>query len=284
MYNLKYFDYSKLHSYASDIIDQLYQYGFITIKNVPKFSSTYQEFINSAKNFINLSDEEKNKYTPTNYYISGWSYGVEIYDKYPDKYKGSYYANFPDSLENIWPEDTTFKENYLALANIIFKTGKEILSLIECYSGNMTGVTRMLHYKAIKEEEKDLNPDWCGLHRDHSLFTGLCPELYFKNGVMVEKPKNSGLIIQGKEINIDNDILLFQVGEAAQLVTKGKLTATEHKVKKAPIGYERYTFVFFFNADPNFKIYSDIKEYSDRFVQGMAYKDWLEAPFKKYQK
>ena len=124
MNNLKYFNYLDLNSCASEMIDQLYHYGFIAVKNVPNFQSTYQRFINSAQDFISLSDWEKNHYTPTNYYISGWSYGVENYDKHPDKYKGSYYASFPDSSENIWPKDTSFKENYLALANIIFETGK----------------------------------------------------------------------------------------------------------------------------------------------------------------
>lgn len=281
----QHFNYDELNQRTEEITTQLCNDGFIAIKNVPDFFNCYQSFLEAAIKFIALNDEEKEKYIPTNYYISGWSYGAESYNNIQDKYKGSYYAEYPDSSENIWPDLLNFRGSYLKLANIIFEVGKQVLSLINCYTGGLSATARMLYYNSIEEmNESEKNQNWCGLHRDHSLFTGLCSAAYLKDGNVIPEPADCGLIIEGKKITYDTDVLLFQVGEAAELISNGKITATNHRVKKAHgIRCERYTFAIFFNADPNFKIHSNVLKYNDRFHSGMKYKDWFEAAFKRYK-
>ena len=84
-----------------------------------------------------------------------------------------------------------------------------------------SGIGRMLYYAPIKTNKDNKNPNWCGIHRDHGLFTALAPGVFFKNNKQVSKPKDAGLYVRGKPINIPNDVLLFQIGETFELLTNG---------------------------------------------------------------
>jgi len=281
-YPTKIFIYNELELKKADLIEELRQEGFIGIKNVPNFSEVYQSFFYAAREFMLLPEEEKNKYTPTNHYISGWSFGTETYNNLLDVYKGSYYANYPNIPNNIWPHLHNFKESYLGLSKLLFELALKVSVIVGCYSGPAAGIARMLYYVSPRREEIDSNPNWHGVHRDHSLFTCLCPAIYLSDGEIVQQPINTGLVIQGKEVVVEKDIVLLQVGEAAELISNGKITATDHFVKKSPPGYERYTFVLFLDAAPNVRIYSNITKYNDRYIPGMTYHEWSLAPFKKY--
>lgn len=90
---------------------------------------------------------------------------------------------------------------------------------------------------------------WCGLHIDHSMFTGLTSAMYIdesetgiselsksseKLGPLL---KNTGLYIKNRstsefhKINIPNDCIAFQIGEAAQVASDNLFVATPHLVK-----------------------------------------------------
>jgi hypothetical protein len=82
------------------------------IKGVPKFQSTYQQFIEQARKFSDLSPTQQSQYTPHNSYENGWDRGIESFNGYVDKYKGSYYATYPDGCTNIWPLNESWGEEY----------------------------------------------------------------------------------------------------------------------------------------------------------------------------
>ena len=168
---------------------------------------------------------------------------------------------------------------------MIFETGKEILPLLGLDFDNLSGKGRMLHYGAIPEGEDDGNPNWCSVHRDHGLFTGLIPATYVKDGQIVPKPAGAGLYIREKEIKAPDDVMLFQVGEMIDLVTGQGIIATPHHVQKAFDGHERFTMALFFNIDPEHQLFSTSvdDEYKGRFTQGMTYAEWCAASYDRYK-
>ena len=223
---------------------------------------------------------------PLDFYSRGWSFGVEKFNGRLDTFKGSYYATIPegtDERENIWPENSSFKEAYLAMAELVFETGKKIMPKVNLNFDSLTGMSRMLYYAPVNSETNDGNPNWCAEHRDHSMFTGLCPAVFIQNGEIVSKPADCGLFVRGIPVSFPKDVLIFQVGEAGQLLTNGIITATDHHVKKAMGDYERYTFALFFSPEKTVRINSTVTEYNDRYHHNMTYQEWSDASFEKYK-
>lgn len=127
----KVFEYDKLDSARDQILAQLHEYGFILVRGVPDSIETIQAFRRSARAFIDLTDEEKARCTPENFYEFGWSYGEEIFNGQRDSFKGSYYADLPEHDQNVWPDFETqtfdpdeFKESYLNVGRLVSKTGQ----------------------------------------------------------------------------------------------------------------------------------------------------------------
>ena len=73
-------------------------------------------------------------------------------------------------------------------------------------------------------------------------------------------------------------LLLFQIGEVAELITNGAVTATEHEVRKAVGGYERFSFAHFITPMADYVMESALAKYNDRFSPGMTYGEWNQ-PF-----
>lgn len=284
------FDYFTLQTCKEDIVSQFHKKGFIALRSVPGFIEAYQDFLEVARTFVALDAEEQAKYTPSKGANNlGWSRGIEKFNNEVDTYKGSYYAYLPEgSSPNIWPDIPHFRERYTALAEIILKTGNEILPLLRI-NVETYGVGRMLHYSTVSKENDNPYDLWCGEHRDHGLFTGLCPEFYYKNGQKVSKPKDSGLYILDKEISPPEDVLMFQIGEMAELLTQGRVQATRHYVKKAYDGHERFTFALFFASTRSLPVPPQndarvLQKYQDRYIEGMTTEDWHQRSLSKYEK
>lgn len=278
------FDYSSLSSQKNQIVEAFHDKGIIAIRGVPGFVKAYEDFMTAAQSFINLSEEKKFQYTPHDSYERGWSYGIETFNNVTDSFKGSYYVKYPETsadAPNLWPcqDVPDFKQNYLNLVKIIFHTGKEIQPLLGIHINDVTSVTRMLYYGPIHDSNAG---EWCGEHRDHGLLTGLCPGVYFWKGERVPKPSGTGLFVRGEEISAPDDVLLFQIGEVAELITNGAVTATEHQVRKAVGDYERYNFALFISPLPDYKVESTLTKYNDRFSPGIHYKEWNQRSLAKY--
>jgi len=285
----KVFPFARLSHFAHEIIESFEQKGFIVVGEIPGFKEAYRRYITAAEAFAALSQEEKARCSPDDCFGRGWSNGIEVFNGKRDSYKGSYYAWCPDNPRNpnIWPTSSlpTFEKDYMVVAEIVSRAGKEILSLLG-QNFQINCLARMLYYTSVPNGEDDGNPNWCGKHRDHGLFTGLCPEVFFKNGQKAQKPEGSGLHILGLEISPPEDVLLFQIGECLELLSNGKTTATEHWVVKCHQGYERCTMAVFFNGPDEMEVYCSnpkvIEKYGDRFIPGMSYKQWGDRSFAKY--
>ena len=115
---------------------------------------------------------------------------------------------------------------------------------------------RLLHYFPMDPKDVEPSPDggnldsWCGLHLDHSMLTGLTSALYVDESqpgfpeVDKSRPEiaqaleKAGLYIKSRgdafiQAKIPADCLAFQLGEAAQLASRGLLVATPHLVRGA---------------------------------------------------
>lgn len=297
------FEYASLTENAENIVRYLHEFGFIAVRGVPGFIESRAEFLTSAQEFTALSDDLKDQCTTSKEHCAGWAMGVETFNGKTDTYKGSYYAAIGDDnprvgdnvwpLQNQWDQAEQFKNAYLTLATLMFETGKEILPLIGLNNENLKALGRMLHYARppktdTHQNDTDGNPNWCGVHRDHGYFTALIPSLFVRDGQPVKKPAGSGLHIYDWEVVVPDDVMMFQVGEAAELISDGKIKATPHHVKKAYGGLERFTLALF--MDTPFEVEMRVSdpdnidpEYKSRFTQGMTYGKWSEESYKRYK-
>ncbi|MEL7064846.1 MAG: 2OG-Fe(II) oxygenase family protein [Bacteroidota bacterium] len=260
---------------------------------MPGYVEKKEKYLELAQAFVALDDQRKAECVPRGSSFTGWTCGAEAFNGKRDSFKCSYYATLGDQPEklmsNVWPSSSwtladEFKSAYLDLAHLIFETGRGILPMLELNFGNLSAVGRMLYYGPVPEGKDDGNPYWCGVHRDHGLFTGLIPSFYKKDGSFVPEPDGVGLHIRDREVNVPNDVIMFQVGEAADLLTNQGIIATDHGVKKAYGGYERYSFALFFAIDDDTRIYADRvdSQYQSRFKNGMTYGEWCKASLERY--
>jgi isopenicillin N synthase-like dioxygenase len=277
------FSFPKLEQYIEQIRHQLFEHGYVIISQIEDFHEIYEKFIQQVKKFSELSIEEQNKSTPINSYELGWDRGIEIFNGFIDIYKGSYYSKFPDSLDNIWIESIPeYKIAWLKLSTCISNVGNALLGVLRWEIPEIQMVTRMLDYKCISDKDNDPNPYWCGEHRDHGLFTGLCPAVYFRESEKIPEPEDAGLHIKGKKINIPANCLAFQVGEVFQLISNDKVTATLHRVHKAK-NCQRLAYAMFFSPNDNYIIKSTSESFSDRYTEGITFKEWSTNSFNKYK-
>ncbi|MEI7494360.1 MAG: 2OG-Fe(II) oxygenase family protein [Alphaproteobacteria bacterium] len=258
--SIKLFHHSSLQEPTTEVIAELKaefkRVGFIAVEGVPGFGDAYQQFLATARIFADLSKEEQAVCTGATYAARGWSRGVEVFNGKTDTYKGSYYAVVPDDSSNVWPDENLpqLRNAYQNVATIVLEAGKQILPLVGFTHENVKGLGRMLHYKSVAGGEDDGNANWCGDHRDHGVFTCLCPEAFYRDGEVVSRPANSGLYIEGRPVGIPledaitRNVVFFQMGEVIELMTKGEVRATNHLVKKATDGSERFALAVF--VDP----------------------------------
>jgi isopenicillin N synthase-like dioxygenase len=279
--------YSEFQQSAALIESLFYERGFIAVTGVPHFVETYEKFIKACQEFMALDESERDLYSPEDRWSRGWSYGIEsLVPGVKDDFKGSYYARFPNEKANptnIWPETGSFKEAYINLGNLMHKTSVEILKLMNLPHTDNEMMGRMLYYGPCNET--DGNDIWCSEHRDHGMLTALCPAVLFKDGERVAtSPAGSGLYVRGENVRVPAGTMLFQMGEVAEMITDGKLTATDHLVKKAYGGFERFTLALFTDPPHDMIINTTVKgKYDDRYRPGITYAEWAQASFDKYR-
>jgi isopenicillin N synthase-like dioxygenase len=283
--------------------------GIVGICGVPEFESKTRAYIHAARNFSALSDAIKQQYVPNRDEgkTEGYELGAEWFqtengDWQIDDKKASFYAFVPDHHKNIWPVEVNLKSSYLELGSLIFNIGKLVLNVIGLNEqvglkhDHLIGYGRMLHYHK-ESDTMNINPNWCGEHFDHGLFTGLIPAYYFCNDKEVDEPDDAGLFIKPnngssyEKINAsDKSVLLFQVGEFGQLISNDRIKATKHKVKKTNSEIERFSFALFYSADENLIIQSVSELTKDaRFIknkfddENISYGKWEKASYDRYR-
>lgn len=286
----------------------LFETGIVGIKDIPGYEKTAREYIAAARNFIALDEAVKEQYAPLRDTgdTEGYESGAEKFLNHKgewqtDDKKVSYYAFYPERPNNKWPVETNLREPYMALAELIFNIGKKLLNLLQLNDkyglkvDELTGQCRMLYYRKEDDSTFD-NPDWCGAHLDHGVFTGLIPAYYFRDDEEISEPTEAGLYIKPTSSDTfekvradDKSILLFQVGEFSQLLSNDQMRATQHIVKKASGGIERYTFAVFYDTQEDFTILSrSILTKDPRYIKHqknnvITYGAWGRASFERYR-
>ncbi|MCH9617650.1 MAG: hypothetical protein SP4CHLAM5_09570 [Chlamydiia bacterium] len=279
--------------------------GIVGLSDVPGYEQCYNQYIQAAIDFHSLQQEVKESYSPDRQKgdIYGYEMGAEKFKRkdgtwVEDNLKTSYYARVPNIPENLWPEEMDLQTPFIQMGNLMKDTGRMIM-----YAAGLLGensslesdetrhLGRMLYYK---KSSIDQNPQWCGEHFDHGMFTALIPAAYFVNGKRVQEPEEAGLYVRlskeqpFKKVKIDHpNILLFQVGEFGQIVKDDAMIATEHYVNKAYGEIERYTMALFFEPSADAKVQSksvltnDARYLADK--EGVcAYEDWSQATYARY--
>lgn len=292
-----------------DIEKALLQKGIIGVRDVPEFEIKSRQFIEAARQFSKLPNTVKQQYAPNRDAgeTEGYELGAERFKDQNgvwqiDDKKASFYAHVPDDASNKWPHEIDLRSPYLDLGQLIFKTGKLLLNImglndaIGLKHDLLKGNGRMLHYHK-ENATHESNPNWCGAHFDHGVFTGLIPAYYFQHEKEIDEPHEAGLFIvpsDGQDFEkihaADKSILLFQVGEFGQLISNDKIKATKHIVKKAQEEIERFTFALFYSADGNTMIHShsklieDVRYSENQSADGsISYEKWEEASYERYR-
>lgn len=283
----------------------LYQEGIVGIRGIPEYVEKMNQFVAQARAFTALSEKTKEQYAPNREkgdLFLGYEKGKEKFQRPDgtwvlDDLKISYYAFVPDNSQNRWPIETELQKGYIELCNLMSEVGKVVMRKIDL-TGPVTGISleegfqvgRMLYYQKSGDTREN-NPDWCGAHFDHGLFTVITPASYFIENTAIPEPKEAGLFVnvQGvfKKVVADPEIMMFQVGEFGQLVMNDKIRATEHRVQKANGLVDRYAMALFFNAPMETIIHSVSQLTQDVRYGGPAgspcsCQHWHEESFKRY--
>ena len=281
----------------------LLEKGIVGVSDIPGYKEVVEQFIQRSREFSLLPEEEKMQCAPDRD-IGDWMGYENGKEKFlrdgqwvvEDK-KRSYYSHVPDTEKNRWPTRVDLKGPYQAMGLCMRNIATKIMESVDLI-GDKTGISiegvpavgRMLHYEKSFDTSK-VNPYWCGAHFDHSMFTALIPSVYFVNGEEIDEPEEAGLFVRTGEkeflkVRSRKDIMMFQVGEFAQLVTNDAIRATEHRVHKADGVIERYTMALFLHPSDDTMIYSQSVLVQDpRYgtESGCAYGDWCTRTIDRFR-
>jgi len=250
-----------------------------------KFASLPDEikelYVNEASFYTFGWSHGKEKLEGKPDFAKGSYYNNPIYDRPVDD--ENLIAKYPTFFHpNIWPKEhlpelePAFKE----MGKLMVEVGQLLAvhidhfvhNLVSSYPTNKLGEIlktsrisrgRLLNYFPLKESDLKQNSSskddltsissWCGWHNDHGSLTGLTVAMFFdEQGREVENPDpESGLYVRSRQggifkVSVPADCLAFQIGEAAQIHSGGKLQATPHCVRAAAVpGITRTTFAMF---------------------------------------
>lgn len=282
------------------LIQALKEEGIVGIRGIPKFKESVQKFIEAARAFSALTDEEKAQYAPNRDKgeFLGYELGAEVFtrpdgSKVADDSKASYYAFVPDHDMNIWPKFGDLKDQFQSIGGLMMDVGKMVMASVGLNQAVVLAdnhVGRLLHYRKGCPADK-----WCGAHFDHGVFTALLPAVYFNDqGKQIPEPDEAGLFVRAsgdtafrKVTSDDPDVMLFQAAEFGQLATNDKIEATEHEVRK-PLDptIERYTKALFFTAPMGYRMSSRSKLVIDTRwgeKEECSYGDWHTRSLDRYR-
>ncbi|CAL4894778.1 unnamed protein product [Urochloa decumbens] len=242
--------------------------------SVPGYPELRKRLLRLAPRLVNLPDDVKKELEdPDSRYFFGWSHGKEkLENGIWDTFKGSYFANpvfdvptaddvlvtrYPSYCRpNIWPMDhlPEFEVAFKDLGKLMLEVGLMLAHHCDSYvlqQGVQQGVGesleqilarsrcpkgRLLYYfpKQFSKENDGVQSvsTWCGWHTDYGTLTGLTCVV---------------------KVIFEDDELAYQIGETAEILSRGHLCATPHCVK-APSSenasdVDRSTFVLFIQPD-----------------------------------
>lgn len=249
-----------------------------------------------------------------------WLGGDRGSERVRDTNKGSWYANplhdvttddpkllkeYPSyTRPNIWPTNSVpeLERAFKELGRLMYDVGMKLLHA--CCEDDDTPLAasestcakgRLLCY--MPRDEKSDEMMWCGWHRDHGSLTALCPAYYMASihghadPVEIDCPDAcAGLYVktrQGKVVKVllDRDALAFQVGEALETLSEGRLQATPHCVLASrEYGITRCTCALFMQPhwDQMLGSKSHCKSSVEHWHAGITFGDFSKAKFQAY--
>eukprot|EP00834_Sanchytrium_tribonematis_P006364 NODE_462_length_7167_cov_0.402518.p2 type:complete len:321 gc:universal NODE_462_length_7167_cov_0.402518:5219-4257(-) len=265
--------------------------GILLVQDIPNYNALRLKLLTEIPKLAQLPIDVLDKYQVPDANWIGWSHGKELRasDKQPDLSKGSFYFNpvmdCPGTKEemrmsktfwhpNLWPSEVPELEVACKeMANLMLEVGKLIANQCDLYcskygtSHNMIHhvithsrghKARALHYFPTCQKSKTQD-DLCGWHLDNSFLTALTRPLY--NGEAPVESNDSGLLIETrrgeiKSVNIPNNCMAFQTGEALQVFTNGLIKATPHCVSSNPdlSHLSRNTLAIFMQPESGFEL------------------------------
>jgi isopenicillin N synthase-like dioxygenase len=272
------------------------QWGFCGIKDHSVDKALVKEVVKIFSHFFSLSEEIKKKYYDsslggargyTPYKIETpkdglspdmkefWHVGRDLDLNHP------YRQWMPDNY--VVEEIPDFKNKTQELYQQFDNLGKTILSAIAVYLNledthfdkvvnNGNSVMRPIHYPAITTTEKG---ERAGAHEDINLITLLIGghqsglELLSKDGGW-------------KKINLDDDVIVCNIGDMLQRLTNNYLESTTHRVTASPdeILTSRYSIPFFLHPNPDWLIEtleSFVSEDNpNKYEEGILAEDYLQ--------
>lgn len=274
----------------------LHDKGIIGVSGVPNFKESYDSVIRADRTFHKLPKEIKITCSPDRESgdILGYEFGgIEKFQREDgtweiDELKNSYYFCVGDNSENKWPKEMNLEIPLMTMATKMVETGKILMramGLIDDAAINSLG--RMLYYK---KGGNSSNPQWCGEHFDHSMMTALLPATYFFEEKEIEEPQEAGLYVRRskeesyKKVMIaDRNVILFQVGEFAQLISDDKMIATKHFVHKSNAPLDRCTMAVFIEPLGNRVVHSKSVLTNDaRYKEPFTYEEWAKNSYDRY--
>ncbi|NP_001345780.1 uncharacterized protein LOC100193630 [Zea mays] len=149
---------------------------------------------------------------------------------------------------------------------------------------------RLLYYFPKSFSKQDEVSSWCGWHTDYGFLTGLTCGLFTRKSEEVPCPDiGTGLYVRTRDnqvvkVTLVDDELVYQIGETAEILSRGHLCATPHCVK-APSSEDasdvgRSTFVLFIqpNWDEPLKLPSEIRYHQECIppTRTLAYGEYSE--------
>jgi len=289
--------------------------GLMQVAGVPGYPEKRMWLLPIARKLAALSENVKYKFErPSLQFQFGWSHGRELLeDGRPDVGKGSFYANpFDDDGENellsaknnIWPKDelpeleVAFRElsetmklvaKMLArLCDEFLKTKGVRVELAKMIETSKSAKGRLLHYFPGNKETDEDDGKWCGWHVDHGSITCLTKAIYFDE---VENKDVTGevedkLAIEARNgfvhhVQIREDCIAFQIGQAAQIVSGAFLVATPHCVMKTSNArLSRSTFALFLQPNHDTKLNPPAThggQLPENLKPGMTFSDFTKA-------
>ncbi|KAI9100491.1 hypothetical protein DFS34DRAFT_487814 [Phlyctochytrium arcticum] len=202
-------------------------------------------------------------------FAKGSFYNNPVYDTVQVADREKFAKEFPEyGHDNKWVEEIPeLKAAFMELGTLIVKTGQLVARHCDAFLSKIhpdlpahflesaiaesrTAKARLLHYFPQTTPTAADGPadSWCGLHIDHSMLTGLTSAMYMdETDPSSPRPLDSlpptdspspGLYIKTRSgefthVAIPADCLAFQIGEAAQVASRGVLVATPHLVRGA---------------------------------------------------
>jgi isopenicillin N synthase-like dioxygenase len=201
----------------------------------------------------------------------------ECYFAAPLPIDGELRLEYPEiGADNVWPEDASFAEDYLALGQQLHEAGLSLLSALSLALGlpprgfdtrleGAAHVFRLLRYLPLAKDQVDTGILWGEEHSDFNLLTLLSGGRFLDpEGKPCARPDDaSGLFIRtrssaehprGMKVRglAPEGCIIAQVGQQLEILTGGAVLATPHVITapKTP-GYTRVSGAHFLHLHPH---------------------------------